>query len=315
MNDYTSRRLVEKIEYTLKKVTNDVLNNHNRETNLEEVLVKKVHAVMSSLSRSISFTFSIPREIEVKNISYSPKTSSNGIIAGDIIIAHCQKRDPYKYGEPGYPGKEDGQLCEYPEHSGKFYKWSSYLCRWEDIYESIDRGNNGQGWYDKLTKNAAFEPWWGSNSGMDGIKSDRKRNGADDLWGDPGIRKFGGSFKKISADVMKSIYNFSYDFRSVLKHYIKLSDAFGYGDEEVKLNESTDTTVYNTEEEPMVKITIQKLDRWHVWGSNGSIHESGMGVRKDTLVYIKDIDKVREYYKDKADGIKKKARKKFDNGN
>ena len=256
MEYHISRQIVNRIEHALKEVANEVLNSSTDHSNLEQIMVQKVNAKMSSLSRGLSIRFPIPREIEVKSISYRPTNTSNGIIKGDIIIEHCERQNTHKYGGPGYPGKEDGQLCEYPEHSKKFYKWNSALKQWQDIYHSIDRGdNNGQSWYDKLTNNAAFEPWWGNNPGMDGIKSDRKRNGADDLWGDPGVRKFGGSFKQISSNIMKSIYNFSYDFRSVTKHYIKL---FGYGDEENTSN-LDNNDVYATEEEPKVIISIEKV--------------------------------------------------------
>ncbi|KAA1240794.1 hypothetical protein [Aquimarina sp. RZ0] len=317
MNNNISRKLIDRIEQALKEVANEVLNSSStNHMNIERTMVQKVNAKMNSLSRGLSIRFPIPREIEVKGISYKPISTSNGIIKGEIIIEHCERQNINKYGGPGYPGKEDGQLCEYPEHSRQFYKWNSALKQWQDIYHSIDRGNNnGQSWYDKLTNNAAFEPWWGNNPGMDGIKSDRKRNGADDLWGDPGIRKFNSTFKQISTDVMKSIYNFSYDFKTVLKYYTKLGTAFGYGDEENSSSSSNSNDIYTSKEEPKVSIKIKKVNSWSYFTNNGHIDQSGVIVEKDTLIYPKDSSKVRQFYEEKGDNIKKKARKDFENGN
>jgi len=61
-------------------------------------MAQKVDTRIRGLSRSLSFSFTIPRKIEAKKISYSPKTSSNGIIKGNIIITHCKKQDAYKHG-------------------------------------------------------------------------------------------------------------------------------------------------------------------------------------------------------------------------
>jgi len=49
--------------------------------------------------------------------------------------------------------------------------------------------------------------------------------------------------------------------------------------------------------------------------NNGHINQSGVIVQKDTLIYPKDINKVRQFYEEKGDGIKKKARKDFENDN
>ena len=180
--------------------------------------------------------------------------SKNGIIQGKIILEHCEKRDTFKYGGPGYPGRENGQLCVYPENSKQFYKWNSATCKWQDIYHGLHQKAQEPSWTDKLLNNAAFEPWWGANPSMDGIKSDRKRNGADELWGDPGVRKF-GKFKQISADIIKSVYNFTYDYRKMLKFYEEIAVALGFEEEiienrniepeEIKKREGvSDTTKY-----------------------------------------------------------------------
>ncbi|KAA1239847.1 hypothetical protein [Aquimarina sp. RZ0] len=315
MNNNISRQLIDRIEHALKEIANEVLNSSStNHSNLERTMIQKVNAKMANLTRGLSFRFPIPREIEVKNISYKPSNTSNGIIKGEIIIEHCERQNIHKYGDPGYPGKEDGQLCEYPEHSKKFYKWNSALKQWQDIYHSIDRGNNNeQSWYDKLSNNAAFEPWWGNNPGMDGIKSDRKKNGADDLWGDPGVRKFNSTFKQISADVMKSIYNFTYDFKTVLKYYTKLGTAFGYGDEENSLSSPNNNNTYVSDEEPKVTISIERLYRWNVWESYGTIQQSGMSVKKDTAVFAKDSSSIRERIKKENEAKRKKGYDRFKN--
>ena len=314
MEDHISRQLIDRIEWALKEVANEVLASSNQHDNLEQVMVQKVNRKMDSLSRGLSFRFPIPSEIEVKNISYKPSTATNGVINGCIVIEHCEKQNTYKYGEPGYPGKEDGQLCEYPENSRKFYKWSASLGQWQDIYHNIDRGNNNdQSWYNKLTNNAAFESQWGSNSGGNYLRNDRKSNGSGGLWGDPGVRKFGGGFKKFSVDIMKSIYSFSLNLKSIIGHYMKIEDALGYGDEEDTTNSDSFDDPYSIEEEPKVKIRIKKVNRWEVGMAFGQYYESGMLVEKDSLIYLKDINKVNQFYKDKGERIKKKARNDFKN--
>ena len=73
---------------------------------------------------------------------------------------------------------------------------------------------------------------WGSNRSMDGMRSNRKRNGTEDIWGDPGVRKLNSSFKTISTIVMKSIYNFSYDFLKMLKSFEKIDEALDYEEDD-----------------------------------------------------------------------------------
>ena len=139
MNNNISRQLISRIEHALKEVANEVLNSSTDHSNLEQTMIQKVNAKMNSFTRGLSIRFPIPREIEVKSISYRPTNTSNGIIKGDIIIEHCERQNTHKYGGPGYPGNEDGQLCEYPEHSKKFYKWNSALKQWQDILRDVDR--------------------------------------------------------------------------------------------------------------------------------------------------------------------------------
>ncbi len=312
MDDFSSREFIEKIEFTLKKIINEVLNNLDSIDNLEVAMTQTVHAKIGDFSRSLSFNFHIPDGIDIKNISYSPKTSSNGIIKGDIIIEHCKKRDVYKYGAPGYPGKEDGQLCEYPEHSRKFYKWNSSSCRWVGIYKNINRGNDRQSWSDKLTQNAAFEPWWGTNtSGSNYPQNNRKSHGTDDLWADPGVRSYMGTFKQISADVMQSIYSFTLNLKSAIGYYEKLSDVFGFGNDKNNTSTSNNNQIYTAEEEPKVTIRIKKLNNWHYFMNNNFVNESGSYTEKDSTVYVKDINKIDQFYKEKNERIKQEARNDF----
>ena len=77
------------------------------------------------------------------------------------------------------------------------------------------------------------------------------------MWGDPGVRKFGGPFKKLSDNIMESVYAITYNFKSLLGHYIKIDDAFGGEDDrnqkidsvkkvkQVDEGISRDTTTYN----------------------------------------------------------------------
>ena len=56
------------------------------------------------------------------------------------------------------------------------------------------------------------------------------------MWGDPGVRKFGGPFKKLSDNIMESVYAITYNFKSLLGHYIKIDDAFGGGERKEENN-------------------------------------------------------------------------------
>ncbi|WP_281990488.1 hypothetical protein [Aquimarina aggregata] len=311
MDDFTSNELIQKIEFALKEVINDILNGSDPIDNLEQVVAQKVNNKINGLSQSLSFSFPIPDEIEVKDISYEQSMASNGVIKGEITIEHCEKRNTFKYGEPGYPGKEDGQLCEYPKHSGEFYKWNDFSCKWEYLYKDIDRSNDRQSWSDKLMNNAAFEPWWGNNtSGGNYLRSDRKRNGADDLWGDPGVRSYMGTFKQISADVMQSIYRFTLNLKSAIGHYEKIGTTLGFGDEE---NTSTNNDLNMTEEDLKVKITIERMINHHINIAFGMRQESSVLVRKDTLVYGKDSTKVQENIKRKNEELRKRRENEFNN--
>ena len=245
MNKDSSRKLLDVMENSLKELTTVIAESCDTPYELEHKVAEKVHSKMGNLTRSMAFKSAIPRTSSIRNIRYQPSSSKNGIITGKIIIEHCQKRDTFKYDGPGYPGKEDGQLCEYPKNSRKFYKWNSAICKWQDIYHSLRHNNETQepNWYDKLMNNAAFEPWWGNNPSMDGIKSDRKRNGAKDLWGDPGVRKFNSTFKQITADVMQSVYNFAYDFRVLLNLSTKINESLGLDNEVKKSNDSNDISI------------------------------------------------------------------------
>ncbi len=316
MDDFSSREFIEKIEFTLKKIINEVLNNLDSIDNLEVAMTQTIHAKIGDFSRSLSFNFHIPDGIDIKNISYSPKTSSNGIIKGDIIIEHCKKRDVCKYGSPGYPGKEDGQLCEYPEHSRKFYKWNSSSCRWVGIYKNINRGNDRQSWSDKLTQNAAFEPWWGTNtSGSNYPQNNRKPHGTGDLWADPGVRSYMGTFKQISADVMQSIYSFTLNLKSAIGYYEKLSDVFGFGNDKNNTSTSNNNQIYTAEEEPKVTITIEKVNNWHYFYNNGHIDQSGNSVRKDTVIFPEDSSSIRQRIEKENEAKRKKGYEIFKNKN
>ncbi len=313
MDDFTSNELIQKIEFALKEVINTTLNGSDPIDNLEQVVAQKVNTKITGLSQSLSFSFPIPDEIEVKDISYEQSMAGSGVIKGEITIEHCEKRNTFKYGEPGYPGKEDGQLCEYPKHSGEFYKWNDFSCKWEYIYKDIDRGDDRQSWSDKLMNNAAFEPWWGNNtSGGNYLRSDRKRNGADDLWEDPGVRSYMGTFKQISADVMQSIYRFTLNLKSAIGHYEKIGAAFGFGDNE---SSSTNNDLDVTKEKPKVTIRIKKINSWHYFMNNGHIDQSGEVVEKDSLIYLQDTNKVDQFYIKKNERIKQRAKTDFEQRN
>ncbi|GGX12412.1 hypothetical protein [Aquimarina muelleri] len=253
MTTSMSNEIKNKIQKSLQEIANPIMNDPDCD-NMEEAVAKSINNRMRILSNSLIFNSSYNSDTEIKGASYRHVSNSGGVIKGEIVIEHKQKQNIFKYGGPGYPGTENGQLCEYPKGSRKFYKWNSTFCKWEDLYKDTKRTTTqGQSWHNKLTNNAAFEPWWGNNPGMDGIKSDRKRNGADDMWGDPGVQKFGGPFRQYSKNVMESVYAIVYDFKSMLDHYIKIDDSFR-GEEkrsskqevvkEINIKEIEDTTTH-----------------------------------------------------------------------
>lgn len=316
MDHFTSNSLVREIEKSLRRAVQDVLGNfdHNYQL-IDREIVKRVNTRMGSLANSLSFHFPVFSDINVKSVSFVPVVSKNGVIQGSIEVAYTPKPNVSKYGGPGYPGKENGQLCEYPKGSRKFYKWNEFLCRWEDVYKDIDRGYTEKSWYDKLTKNAAFEPWWGDNTtGGNYLKSDRKRNGTDQLWGDPGVKKPLGTFKKISSNVMKSIYNFTLNLKSAIGHYEKLKDAFGFKDEE-EIDDGISNDSIPSGEDVKILIRIKKLNHWRYFMNNGHLDQAGSYTLKDSLIYLKDSSGVREFYKNNERRIKERAKDDFENRN
>ncbi|MFC5044523.1 hypothetical protein ACFSTE_15230 [Aquimarina hainanensis] len=234
MDDFSSGDLIRRMEKVLKRAIKNVLENMDPDhQDFKRELVKSVNKKMRVLTSQLSFHYTPFSTIAINNFSYTPgRCNEEGVMIGELVATYTQKPDHTKYGGPGYPGKENGQLCEHPKGSKKFYKWNAFLCRWEDVYKDIPRTSQEPDWYDKLTNNAAFEPWWGNNtSGGNYLRSDRKRNGADNLWGDPGVGSRMGTFKQISGNVMQSIYRFTLNLKSAIGHYEKLSNAFGFENE------------------------------------------------------------------------------------
>ena len=281
MTTNLSNEIKNNIQKSLKEVAPPIINDPDCQ-NIEEAVANSVSNRMRILSNSLIFNSSYNSDTEIKSASYRHVSTGGGVVKGEIVIKHKQRQNIFKYGGPGYPGTENGQLCEYPKGSRKFYKWNNTFCKWEDVYKDVKRNTGqGQSWRDKLTKNAAFDPWWGNNPSMDGIKSDRHRNGADDMWGDPGVRKFGGPFKKLSDNIMESVYAITYNFKSLLGHYIKIDDAFG-GEEK---RSSKQEVVKNTNEQKNKFSNDTTTHRLDVNFYKGDSNQHFSGFNKDVVGY------------------------------
>ena len=259
MQENFTNELIKQIEINLKKAILEALDDKNITNNCKQVITHKVNSKIANMSNRGNRLFAFPQDREIRKITYSPIVSNNDSLSGALIVEHCQKQDIFKYGGPGFPGRENGQLCEYPKGSRIFYKWDSCSYKWRDIYHSIARNNDtGQHWSNKLTHNAAFEPWWGNNnSGGNYLINDRHRNGAEDLWGDPGVRSYMGTFNQISADVMKSIYNFTLNLQSAIEHFERLSDAFNINNDKVQQKAITKDNAYMLPEKSEDTATYQ----------------------------------------------------------
>ncbi|WP_438710455.1 hypothetical protein ACSTS3_16200 [Aquimarina muelleri] len=116
------------------------------------------------------------------------------------------------------------------------------------------------------------------------------------MWGDPGVQKFGGPFRKLSDNIMESVYAITYNFKSMLDHYIKIDDSFRGGDNETKTipSDNSNTNIHTANEQLKVSIQIKKVKNHHVNMSFGMQQESSVIITKDTTVYMKDINKVLE---------------------
>ncbi len=296
MNSSTSRQIFDKIAQTLKEAINQTTDNYDPDDNqcFKDEMVKKVNAKSNSLTRSHVFDIAFSHDVKVKEVRYSSRVLGN-CIEGTFTITHTIKPDFDRYGGPGLPGKEHGQLAEYPKGSGKFFKWSGAFCKWENLYKDIDydRGNNNQSYYDRLTGNAAFGPLYGSNRHGDMLKSDRHSNGLTDSWGNPDFMTF-GSFAKSYDDLMKSIYSFSLNFKSVVDYYdsIKMEYNKRFNNNN-KANDSikeATTTPIEYIEEAKMKLSIEYIHL--IDPRSGEILNK---YSKDTLIYVKDQERVNEH--------------------
>jgi len=67
----------------------------------------------------------------------------------------------------------------------------------------------------------------------------------------------------------------------------------------------------STVEEPKILIRIEKLSDYNYFYNNGHIDGSGLGVIKDSLVFIKDTANIQQKYKEKAIELKKRKFEEF----
>ncbi len=221
MDSWNSNNVAEAIQRKLKQIINLCIEEYDGECDFKQKVFKKTNELMFGFVKSASFNFNTECKYHIKDSKFSI-LKYDRLIKGQIEFEYYEKSNPAKYGAPGFCGNENGEICQYPDYSDMYYQWYECYNKWIDVTYKVCENNNQNkfnSFTDKLMNNAAFEPLWGNNrSGGDTFSSNRYKNGGD-LWGNPQIRKPLGGFKKISANVYKSIYNFTLDLKSAINHY------------------------------------------------------------------------------------------------
>ena len=316
MDGWNSKIVADNIQRKLEELVIKCFEEYDGKCDLELKVQHKVNEQMYGFLRSSTFTFGLYGDYKV-DVYEHEVNKGNGIVYGKIVFKHTEIKKPNKYGRPGFKGNKNGEICQYPDFKDSYYQWDEFSCKWRDVTTQICSEKNTN-LFGGLSDNAAFESMWGDNPGGEDIfgNNGRKANG-EKMWRNPQMRKPLGTFKKISANIFKSIYNFTLDLKSAISHYLKLNEALKSDDPEIieEIEKLVNFENISIIDEPKVLITVEKVNDWSYFYNNGYINQAGNLTRKDTLVYPKDIQEVRKTYKKKVEQKKERARKDFENKN
>lgn len=120
MDSWESNRVAEVIERKLREIIIKCIEEYDGECDFERKVRQSVSERMYGFVRSSSsFDLNVLREYELKNSSCDV-SSGNDCVRGKIKLEYHEKQDRYKYGEPGYRGNEDGEICQYPDYADKY---------------------------------------------------------------------------------------------------------------------------------------------------------------------------------------------------
>jgi len=322
INEQDSKKVLDTLHTKLASVVKDSFNNLRSFKRIENKVRDDVSEKMFGFIRSSEFKEALPKNIKLQNTKVETGGFS-GIIEGLICLDYMKGIDFSRYGMIGYAGVVDKQIIQYPEMSDTYYQWDEFMHRWDDVTTEVcgtdEYGNREQSWGSRLTSNAAFEPWWGSNTNGGDIISDRHRNGADDLWGDPGVRKFAptfknaGSYEEIVKNIYKSFFTFSVNIKSAVSHFLTLEKTLK--DKNIKSEHELKRKLDSIQRERlMVTITINKIVKRNYYKHNDAVVYGGYSVIKDTSVLKTDTTKVRKQVLLKNIKIDKEAHDKFKRG-
>ncbi len=325
--DLTINKIVaERLSCKLEQFTKEALQQQehsmakNTSSRLREVcnyIDRKMTPIINT--RSFINATSFIHKKHILGLKYSSRCVGE-VIEGQICIDYCDIEDPARYGVIGYPGHYDGDLCQDPIDCKDTYRWDAFKKQWELYKPSAKHEDNKEGFLYKLQHNAAFEPLWGNNPTGEDLFSngDQKANG-EEMWGTLPLKSPLGTFKKLDfSNVMKTFFHIVLNFKKVLSFWDQTKELKGNDKSanKVSFTQKIDSsTIKVTDKDPKMSIPIEKIKSWRYFRNNGHIDETGVVIIKDTLVSLKNVDKVNKFYKDKNQRVKSIARKKFENEN
>ncbi|TPN82390.1 hypothetical protein [Aquimarina algicola] len=293
MDRFESEKISKKIEELLKRAIDEVLCMKNP-YDIKKTIVQTVQQKLNTIKDSFTFRSYVSDKTEIKKISYTLSNCDDGMITGKVIVKHAPKPDKAKYGGPGYPGKEDGQLCKYPELNGEIYKWSSFSKKWVKLYDTISRGDsidpNSISY--KMAHNAVFGPIWGQNPNGNDFRSGRHANGGDIL-GSIDPRQYLGTFTKVSGNALEAIFKFTLNVKSVIEQYVSIKEALGYKNDNSIDKEDIETKEIqkskNKNDTVSYDLEIKKTDphRDNLWINSAISTVKGLNnAKKDSTYHV-----------------------------
>ena len=245
MERFTANRILYKLEGILKRAVRDIVEKNKDPNLLQQDFAHKVHARVQRYCKGFVLKTPFHHSLEVLDIEHRPTSHSESTqVSGSLTFTYAPKQDTLKYGGPGYPGREHGQLCEYPEGSRQFWKWDDFFCKWQDVYRELREEQalrKTNDWKHSILNTAAFDPIWGNNPNGEDSFGNNGRTGrpTDGLWGNPDI---GESMPKAggpqSDSLLQAVFNYSVDVKTILDFYYDLKEQL-WGEEEKIISKDT----------------------------------------------------------------------------
>ncbi|WP_062053840.1 hypothetical protein [Aquimarina longa] len=266
-------------------------------TNLSHTLHKNITARVNQLARNPLFRKDFPGDVlEIKDITYTDRLR-DGELRGTMVIANGYVHDPVKYGKPGYPGREDGQLWQ--DEIRNTYKWHEGTCKWyllKDHPNHYGKVDERKEWgmpqlqYSRHNTDRGGATLWGSSDQAGGYGIEPRDSNPTDhnKWGSPGIAPRGeGPLKgenillvfNLVVSGIKSIKKF-YDI------YVKADEVYGGSEKQGKSEKLYTKNMVDTVTYRVSRSLTRELDAKVI---NGSISDviGRENAEKDSIYHTK----------------------------